>query len=41
MPPSIVRLFDQIGGKKPMRLVDLRTVGGGPVFYSHDFAGDD
>ena len=32
-----VRLFDQIGDKKPMRLVDLRTVGGGLVFYTYDF----
>jgi dihydrofolate reductase len=35
-----VRLFDQIGGKKPMRLVDLRTVGEGLVLYSYDFGGD-
>jgi dihydrofolate reductase len=35
-----VRLFDQLGDKKPMRLVDLRTVGGGLVFYTYDFGGN-
>jgi dihydrofolate reductase len=35
-----VRLFDQIGDKKPMRLVDLRAVGDGLVFYTYDFGGN-
>ena len=35
-----LRLFDQIGGKKPMRLVELRTVGDGLVFYAYDFGGN-
>src|SRR5271154_4410304 len=33
-----IRLFEQIGDRKPMRLVELRTVGGGLVFYAYDFA---
>jgi dihydrofolate reductase len=36
-----VRLFDQIGDKKPMRLAGLRTVGSGLVFYTYDFGGND
>jgi dihydrofolate reductase len=35
-----IRLFEQIGDRKPMRLVELRTVGGGLVFYAYDFAGN-
>jgi len=35
-----LRLFDQIGDKKPMRLVELRTVGDGLVFYAYDFGGN-
>jgi dihydrofolate reductase len=35
-----LRLFDQIGDKKPMRLTELRAVGGGLVFYAYDFGGN-
>ena len=32
-----VRLFDEAGGKKPMRLVDTRTIGDGLVFLTYEF----
>jgi dihydrofolate reductase len=34
------RLFGQTSGKKPMRLVDTRTIGDGLAFLTYQFAGD-
>src|SRR5262249_25454548 len=31
------RLFDEVGDKKPMRLVDTRTVGDGLVYVAYEF----
>jgi dihydrofolate reductase len=31
------RLFDETGDKKPMRLVDTRTIGGGLVLITYEF----
>ena len=32
-----VRLFDETGDKKPMRLIDTRAVGEGLLFYAYEF----
>lgn len=32
-----VRLFDQISGTKPLRLLDTHKVGDGLVFYAYEF----
>jgi dihydrofolate reductase len=34
------RLFDDTGGKKPLRLVDTKTIGEGLVFLNYEFIAD-